>query len=278
MKPKYSLIYIDTNPSHAYRMKPMVAAATDRGWETTHIYQHGMSETAAEETVGEHDAVWIWNGLGGLQLDCKRACQRLGIPYLVFERTPFREVGGVYVSHAGLARDGAIMPEEPNNKGWERYRHLQKQYREKVGVPQKDEDITLVPLQRNGDNQMHRSPWATMADYLLFLEREGVEFECTRHPKVAKPDEGWPDPLERHLVCGPTSERLLHVKRVRGITSSVLVEAAMLGLDVYADGRDVSTRALLTLANNWIDSRQSADRVLSPWFNKIEKSRIGGVT
>lgn len=274
MTPKCNLLYIDTNPGHLYLMEPMMGAATGRGWDIERKYRSHLPRKAADMTVDGHDAVWIWNGLAGFQLDCKLACQRLGIPYLICERTPFRAVDwrGLYISHAGLARDGAIMPEEPNNKGWERYKELQRRHREVVGVPQKDEDVTLVPLQMNGDNQMHRSPWETMTDYVLFLEGQGIEFECTRHPSATKPDEGWPEPIERHLVHTPTAERLLHVKRVRGITSSVLVEAAMLGLEVYSDGRDVSTRALLTLSHNWVDSIESASRILEPWFDKIEKA------
>jgi len=195
----------------------------------------GNSKHMAQEAA-KSDLVILWNGEESCYSAAKEVCREKGIPCYIAEVGYFPQRKFFSLDPKGINASSSLMTDD---LFWITEDHMQKMEQRKIalmdGRKRTEGDYIFVPLQVPEDtNVRNYSPFKDMDSFIKHVEEkfknEKVIFK--RHPRDKRSYRS-KFPV---ITEGSSLDYVLGCKRVYGINSTVLLEAALFGVSVEAVG------------------------------------------
>jgi hypothetical protein len=193
-------------------------------------------EDKLSKMAEDSDCVIIWNAIDDYYSPIKNMCKEKGIPFFVTEVGYFPQSQYYTIDSKGINATSQLMDDDLS---WVEDKHIKRMEERRnsllQGKVRDDKGYIFVPLQLPNDtNIRHNSPYKDMQSFIDHVEEkfDGEEIIIKRHPY---------DELEYKSKSGVVTEGssidyILGAKSVYGINSTVLLEAAILGVPVEAIG------------------------------------------
>ncbi|MFM2481459.1 hypothetical protein [Celerinatantimonas sp. YJH-8] len=187
--------------------------------------------------------ILAWNGSSSLFTPLKTQLQRLNVPLTYAECGFFPQLSHFYFDRQGVNLASQLRSDDLS---WlnESHHQLYLQRRRALfgELEIDDQGYLFVPLQIESDSniQLYSTFKQGMQEYIDWVAEQEPKRPILfkPHPKDPQPHR-YKMPTHGQLVFEDTLDLIAHSHRVRGITSSVLFEAALLGKPVRCDGQSL---------------------------------------
>lgn len=206
------------------------------------IARHPL-DLADDHFLKNAQGLLAWNGSSPLFDPLKIQLQRLGLPLTYAECGFFPQNEHFYFDRMGVNLASQLFQDDLS---WLDVRHDAK-YRQRRNalfgdIVCADKGYLFVPLQIESDSniQLYSRFKQGMQEYIDWVATQEPDLPILfkPHPKDPNP-ERYQMPANGTLTSDDTLALIARSSRVRGITSSVLFEAALLGKDVRSDGQSL---------------------------------------
>ena len=196
-----------------------------------------VSEEHLANLSSKSDIVIIWNGEKNYYKPIKALCMNRNIPLYIAEVGYFPQKDFFTLDRIGINATSELMQD---NLSWVTEKHMVKLEETRIRLlgnrTVKSSGYIFVPLQLPSDtNIISSSPFKNMAEFIKYLEEKfkGQRVIAKRHPYDRT--EYYSDSIEI-VISGDSLDYIVGADSVYGINSTVLLEAAVLGVPVEAIG------------------------------------------
>lgn len=203
-------------------------------------------DLASLNSLNNLEHAFIWNGQREFFRPLQNYLKNRGIPVTYLEAGFFPQCDYVYLDRRGVNQKCMLMDDDLS---WIEASHLEKIRRVKesflAGFRHLAAEYILVPLQVPDDaNVINCSRFTSgmqeFIDYICDYYGQDETILFKEHPK--DPNCGSYDFHGHRVSDRPFPELLPYAKRVHGITSSTLYEAALAGIEVISEGDSLLNR------------------------------------